>query len=228
MARMRHVGLRSIFSVLALALTLAPAHSQTAPPLAAVARVWADHVVEIEQYLKSAEVVGIEELKVGVTKPRRAKLAPGGPCRSDRLEADQAGTLQRLLGELQVRDRRLRAGQAARPGHGPADRRKGSQGRDGRGGHVGLAGEKFQGAWWRAGPEGRERSAAGADRASWTRQITVAKMFDNLIGNIDPNLGNWLVDPNWNLILIDHTRAFTNTRSCTTNSCGWTMTSGRR
>ena len=34
-------------------------------------------------------------------------------------------------------------------------------------------------------------------------------MFDNLIGNKDPNLGNWLVDPAWNLILIDHTRAFT-------------------
>jgi hypothetical protein len=35
-----------------------------------------------------------------------------------------------------------------------------------------------------------------------------AKMFDNLINNRDPNLGNWLVDPAWNLILIDHTRAF--------------------
>ena len=45
------------------------------------------------------------------------------------------------------------------------------------------------------------------------RQLTRAKMFDNLIGNIDPNLGNWLVDPAWNLILIDHTRAFTTTRN---------------
>jgi hypothetical protein len=34
-------------------------------------------------------------------------------------------------------------------------------------------------------------------------------MFDNLIYNMDPNLGNWLVDPAWNLILIDHTRSFT-------------------
>ena len=38
-------------------------------------------------------------------------------------------------------------------------------------------------------------------------------MFDNLIGNMDPNLGNWLVDPSWNLILIDHTRAFTTDKS---------------
>ena len=38
--------------------------------------------------------------------------------------------------------------------------------------------------------------------AAWNRQLSRAKMFDNLIGNKDPNLGNWLVDPAWNLILI--------------------------
>ena len=47
---------------------------------------------------------------------------------------------------------------------------------------------------------------------SFTRQLTRAKMFDNLIGNIDPNLGNWLVDPAWNIILVDHSRAFTTTK----------------
>jgi hypothetical protein len=43
---------------------------------------------------------------------------------------------------------------------------------------------------------------------SWNRQMARAKMFHNLINDRDPNLGNWLVDPAWNLILIDHTRAF--------------------
>jgi hypothetical protein len=47
----------------------------------------------------------------------------------------------------------------------------------------------------------------------WNLQIARAKMLDNLIGNTDPNLGNWLVDPAWNLILIDKTRAFTPTRN---------------
>jgi hypothetical protein len=46
--------------------------------------------------------------------------------------------------------------------------------------------------------------------SSWNIQLLRAKMFDNLIGNDDPNLGNWLVDPDWNLILIDHSRAFAN------------------
>jgi hypothetical protein len=37
-------------------------------------------------------------------------------------------------------------------------------------------------------------------------------MYDNLIANRDPNLGNWLVDPEWNIILIDHSRSLTTTR----------------
>jgi hypothetical protein len=45
--------------------------------------------------------------------------------------------------------------------------------------------------------------------AAFAKQIAQTKMFDNLINNLDPNQGNWLVDPSWNLILIDHSRAFT-------------------
>jgi len=48
-----------------------------------------------------------------------------------------------------------------------------------------------------------------AERNRWGQQLTRAKMFDLLINNLDPNLGNWLVDPAWNIILIDHSRAFT-------------------
>jgi hypothetical protein len=61
----------------------------------------------------------------------------------------------------------------------------------------------------------KEMGAAGAPTppaahvATFTRALVRAKMFDNLIGNIDPNLGNWLVDPSWNLILVDHSRALT-------------------
>jgi hypothetical protein len=34
------------------------------------------------------------------------------------------------------------------------------------------------------------------------------KMFDDLIGNSDRNKGNILVDDEWHLFLIDHSRAF--------------------
>jgi hypothetical protein len=54
-----------------------------------------------------------------------------------------------------------------------------------------------------------------AQRAAWNAQLARAKMFHNLIGDIDPNLGNWLYDPAWNLILVDHSRALTGTKDLT-------------
>ena len=77
---------------------------------------------------------------------------------------------------------------------------------------VGIADEELQRSRRRAGTERRERAAAGTESRPGCGRSPIAKMFDNLVGNIDPNLGNWLVDPVWNLILIDHTRAFTNTK----------------
>jgi hypothetical protein len=42
----------------------------------------------------------------------------------------------------------------------------------------------------------------------WRRQMDVVKVFDLLIYNTDRNLGNLLIDQNWKLWMIDHTRAF--------------------
>jgi hypothetical protein len=42
----------------------------------------------------------------------------------------------------------------------------------------------------------------------WAKQVCRQRVFDNLIANIDRNAGNLLVDGDWNLILIDHSRAF--------------------
>jgi hypothetical protein len=42
----------------------------------------------------------------------------------------------------------------------------------------------------------------------WQRQMDVVKVFDALVYNTDRNLGNLLIDQNWKLWMIDHTRAF--------------------
>ncbi len=44
--------------------------------------------------------------------------------------------------------------------------------------------------------------------AQWNRQRVVRQIFDALIYNIDRNQGNVLIDPDWNVWLIDHTRSF--------------------
>ena len=42
----------------------------------------------------------------------------------------------------------------------------------------------------------------------FSRRISRMKMFDNLIFNDDRNTGNFILDESWNIILIDHSRAF--------------------
>jgi hypothetical protein len=42
----------------------------------------------------------------------------------------------------------------------------------------------------------------------WNKQLYVMRVFDNLIFNTDRNQGNMIIDRNWKLWLIDHTRAF--------------------
>ena len=46
------------------------------------------------------------------------------------------------------------------------------------------------------------------DVERWNRQMWVVRLFDQLIYNTDRNLGNLLIDKDWRLWMIDHTRAF--------------------
>ena len=75
------------------AIRMAPVSAQ-APAEAASVKTWLDNPTMFEDYLRSAEVVGMEELKVGVTKPRRAKLAPGGPIEAFAWKTIQPGRHQ--------------------------------------------------------------------------------------------------------------------------------------
>jgi hypothetical protein len=46
------------------------------------------------------------------------------------------------------------------------------------------------------------------DPEDWNRQIFVVRIFDQLIYNMDRNLGNLLIDKDWTVWMIDHTRGF--------------------
>lgn len=47
-----------------------------------------------------------------------------------------------------------------------------------------------------------------ADVIQWNYQVQTMHLFDALVYNIDRNMGNVLIDKNWKLWMIDHTRAF--------------------
>ncbi len=50
--------------------------------------------------------------------------------------------------------------------------------------------------------------ASAPDSTLWNHQMWVVRVFDQLIANVDRNLGNLLVDKTWTVWMIDHSRAF--------------------
>ena len=46
------------------------------------------------------------------------------------------------------------------------------------------------------------------DQDDWNAQMHVVRVFDQLIYNTDRNLGNLLIDKDWRIWMIDHSRAF--------------------
>jgi hypothetical protein len=46
------------------------------------------------------------------------------------------------------------------------------------------------------------------DAERFQQQVDVMRVFDNLIANTDRNPGNMIIDPDWRVWFIDHTRSF--------------------
>jgi hypothetical protein len=153
-------------------------------------------------------VVKIDAIGVGVTSPRRAYLAPGGLFDSFTWKAIPPG---RYKGFWESYKSEIAAYELDKllslDMFPPVVEREVD-------GDVGAA------VMW-VSPVKSFKQMGGVPHPppelgdAWARQIIKAKMIDNLIANIDPNLGNWLVDPAWNIILIDHSRAFTDTQKMT-------------
>lgn len=183
-----------------------PVAAQNAGPAptstAASAKTWLEQREQIEEYLVKAEVVKLVDLSVGVTKPKRAELAPGGPIEALAWKPIRPGIYSGFWESYKSEIAAYELDKVLALNMVPptVERR--------------LKNDLGAAVMW-AAPTKSFKDLGGAPSApaehmeSWNRQLIRAKMFDNLIHNKDPNLGNWLIDPAWNLILIDHTRSFT-------------------
>jgi hypothetical protein len=207
---MKHKYIRrtSGLALLAMVLAVAPQFAQ-AP--AENAKSWIQDPKAIEEYLKSAAIVSMQEIKVGVTKPRRAQLAPGGPVAAIAWKSIKPGRYGGFWESYKSEIAAYELDKVLGLGMVPPTVEKRVEGELGAAVMWVSPTRSFTELGGVPGQKG-VKGPPPAQLPAWSRQLTRAKMFDNLIGNIDPNLGNWLVDPAWNLILIDHTRAFTTTK----------------
>ncbi len=53
-----------------------------------------------------------------------------------------------------------------------------------------------------------KKKASPPNPQTWNEQMWIVRVFDQLICNTDRNLGNLVIDKQWRIWMIDHTRAF--------------------
>jgi hypothetical protein len=165
-------------------------------------RIWIGRHAEFEECLKNAVVERSEQVPIGITKPTRLIFRPGSVC-SAALFSSQFPS--RESGYLESHEHRIAAYEVDKllgldmvPPTVPRSA-------------LGKAGSA---QLWVDGVVRYETlKGSSPDQDAWTRQIRRWRVFDNLIADIDRNAGNILVltEPTWNLVLVDHSRAFTNT-----------------
>jgi hypothetical protein len=182
----------------------APAPSDVAaatPPVAVPAvgaKIWLGRPAEFEEFLRTAAIERVTSVPIGVTKPKRAFFAPGGLVASVVVKhlpmGQRQGFWEAYKSEIAAYEMDRMLGLDMVPV--TVERR--------------VEGSLASAQLWVEGC----RLLKDVDQSTcprpmeWAKQVCRQRVFDNLIANIDRNQGNLLVDGEWNLILIDHSRAF--------------------
>ena len=181
-------------AILALANPSVRAHDAQA---AQCSLSWVGNESAIEDFMRKADIQKLEDVPIGVTKPRRAVFAAGGPVARAAWKAlapsYRSGFHESYKAEIAayLLDRMLDLHMVPPVVERKVDRSDGA---------MVLWIENIK-AWdIKKPPVGPE--------PKWSQQASRMKMFDQLIANIDRNAGNMLYDDDWHLFLIDHSRAF--------------------
>jgi hypothetical protein len=166
-------------------------------------KIWLGKEAEIEEFLRTAEIERIEEVPLGVTKPKRAFFVAGSPIASAVWKPlpprMRQGYIESYKAEIAAYEMDKLLDLQMVPPY--VERRvKGNVGT------IALWVEEVKG--WKI-----SEPVVGPDGPEWEKQVIRMKLFDQLIGNIDRNQGNLLYDSEYHLILIDHSRAFTSRKN---------------
>jgi hypothetical protein len=159
-------------------------------------KVWVGRYAEFEEFIKTADIDRFENVPIGVTKPKRAYFRPGGMVESVAWKVLPPGRPQGYWESYKSEiagyelDKLLQLDMVP-----PAVEKKWKY-------------DTAAAIYWLSPIRQWKEVEKMPKPTSFDRELIRMKMFDNLIGNKDRNLGNLLVDDVWNLYLIDHSRAF--------------------
>jgi len=167
------------------------------------AKTWVNKVAEIEDYMRTAAVVRMEGTPRGVTRATRAFFARGALVESMAWKPLSPGMRQGYFESYKSEIAAYEISKLLALDMVPPKVERQINSETGCAILWATPTRSFADVGFPVPPPDKLRS--------WMTQMARAMMFDNLFGNIDPNLGNWLVDPAWNLIIIDHSRALTTT-----------------
>jgi hypothetical protein len=190
----------------AVSVAAAQETAATAPSAAPTAartgsKIWIGREAEFEAFLATARVARFSDVPVGVTRPLRAIFAEGGLAASAVFKVLPPGRVSGFFESYRAEIAAYELDKLLGLGMVPptVERRLRND--------MGSLQLWVEHVKWL-----KERDTRTIpDSNAWNRQVYRQRVWDNLTGNIDRNAGNLLVDEAWNLILIDHSRAFTAT-----------------
>ena len=176
-----------------------------APPATGAAQAWRDNQEVIEAFLLEGPIERVEDVPVGKSRPRRVFFADGGPVHSaivkDIPPGEVAGQLDSYKSEIAAYELDKLLDLDMIP---PTVRRY----------HAGKA-YSVQ-LWIRGARSLSELSGKSPPRVlDWLRDLHRQRLFDVLTANTDRNAGNIVVDADWNMVLVDHSRSFSETMRVT-------------
>jgi hypothetical protein len=163
-----------------------------------------------EQFLKTAKVVRARGAGKGVTGTLRATLTDGVITHDASIQTvdismtefrSNRGTELNFKDTWRYNVAAYRLNQILQLGNVPVSIERSHQGKPG----------SF--TWWvddvlMDEGERLKTKAQSPDALAWNQQMWHVRLFDQLIMNVDRNLGNLVIDKNWGVWMIDHTRAF--------------------
>ena len=165
---------------------------------------------EQEQFLKSAKVVRVRSASKGVTGTLRATLSDGVVTHDANIQTvdismtefrSNRGTELNFKDSWRYNVAAYRLNQLVQLGKIPVSVERHYNGKPG----------AF--TWWvddvlMDEGERLKTKANAPDALRWNEQMWHVRLFDQLIQNVDRNLGNLVIDKDWGVWMIDHTRAF--------------------